>query len=135
MSNAQTTKLVAKLKENDEDFEFYPTTKEIIACIHNYLNSDWHFNQKIDSVLDIGCGTENFRKYMEELYHQREQWKEQHSKKANGETDYSICNATNFRVRRYYVMEKSPILLQQLDKETIVLGTDFNENTLDYQNF
>ena len=39
MSNTETTQLVLELKEQEQDYEFYPTTKEIIACIHEHKNS------------------------------------------------------------------------------------------------
>ncbi len=46
--------LVAELKDNQQDFEWYPTTDEIIEAIKNDLE-----NQKLDgkySVLDCGAG-------------------------------------------------------------------------------
>ena len=51
--------LIFDLKENNEDFEFYPSTKEMIEVIYNDADdsSEW---------LDIGCGTCNFKKYFEE---------------------------------------------------------------------
>lgn len=130
MSNAETTQLVMELKNKEQDYEFYPTTKEIIACIHNHVNYNWEIEHEAKKVLDIGCGTENFRKYIEELHHERELWKETASKRIDGSIDYNISNATNWKIYAYYVMEKSQVLLQRLDKETIVLGTDFYDNTL-----
>ena len=41
MSNAETTQLVLNLKNAEQDFEFYPTTKEIIACIYKHINDHW----------------------------------------------------------------------------------------------
>ena len=57
----------------------------------------------VSSFLDIGCGTCNFWKY----------W-----------------NKFGEKSIRYYVMEKSSVLLQQIPKEAIVLGTDFEKNSL-----
>jgi len=48
--------LINQLKENDQDFEFYPTTKEMIKCI--YDKSD-----DIGNVLDIGCGICGFKRW------------------------------------------------------------------------
>lgn len=87
-----TQALINELKENNQDFEFYPTTKEMVACIESKLG-----NAK--DVLDIGCGTCNFKKYYK-----------------GG-------------ISKYFVIEKSKILLEKLDKDAIVLGTDFH-NTL-----
>lgn len=95
--------LIRELKENEEDFEFYPTTKEMIKTIYNVADSgDW---------LDIGCGTCNFKKYFYELKNEQKENKPKYF----GE---------------YYVIEKSRILLNGLDKDTIVLGTDFNTTLL-----
>ena len=41
--------LILNLKANDEDFEFYPTSKEMLYLIYPQINND--------TVLDIGCGT------------------------------------------------------------------------------
>lgn len=130
MSNAETTQLVLNLKNAEQDFEFYPTTKEIIACIHKHINDHWEIEHYSNKVLDIGCGTENFRKHIKELYDERELWKENASKRPDGSYDNGIRNARNWYISEYFVMEKSKILLQQLDKKTIVLGTDFYDNTL-----
>ena len=41
--------LIEELKQNNQDFEFYPTTKEMIRTIYEKSNGgNW---------LDIGCGT------------------------------------------------------------------------------
>lgn len=96
--------LINELKENNQDFEFYPTTKEMIRTIYKHSNGgNW---------LDIGCGTCNFKKYYSEIA------KEQ----AESERSHNINN--------YYVIEKSQILLDKLDHNTIVLGTDFNATLL-----
>ena len=91
-----TNTLIKELKENNEDFEFYPTSKNMIDVIIPYLNHE--------TVLDIGCGTCNFKKFV-------------------SEADIS-------KIAKYYVMEKSKTLLNKLDDDTICLGTDFNANTL-----
>lgn len=53
----QTLDLVNELKEQQEDFEFYPTTQEIVDCIAEtfteYAHGHW---------LDIGAGNGNFYK-------------------------------------------------------------------------
>lgn len=54
MSSNSVSQLVLDLKEAGEDFEFYPTTKEMIMTIYPYMDRE--------KVLDIGCGTCNFKK-------------------------------------------------------------------------
>ena len=55
---ANTRRLVAELKENNQDFEFYPTTPEMleIGCQHF----------KGGSILDIGCGTARLKQFLKE---------------------------------------------------------------------
>lgn len=104
-----TLSLVKELKENNEDFEFYPTTKEMVRAVYD-KSLNLPFGRRIHRVLDIGCGTCNFKTYMTEFF--------------DGNTN------DNYRFSYYYVMEKSKILIDRLPKDAIVLGTDFNENTL-----
>lgn len=101
--------LVEQLKANNEDFEFYPTTKEMIQAIWEHRRS---LSKGFGDILDIGCGTCNFKKYIEEL----------NSSLQNQRDCSDISN--------YYVIEKSKTLLDLLDKDTFCLGTDFNQNTL-----
>jgi hypothetical protein len=120
MTNKTTAKnfngLVKSLKESEEDFEFYPTTKKMIRCIFNAIH-----DTKIN-ILDIGCGTCNFKRFYEELS------KEKYTREIAKEQDkYRVYLKS---IRKYYVIEKSKILLDQLDKDTIVLGTDFHDSQL-----
>ena len=48
-----TKEIVKVLKENNEDFEFYPTTDEIIQCIIAKVAS--RYNDYVN-ILDVGCG-------------------------------------------------------------------------------
>ena len=86
--------LIEELKENEQDFEFYPTSKEMLEVIKENLQ----YIRECNSVLDIGCGTCNFKKYIPGY--------------------------------EYFVIEKSKILLEKLDAETTVLGTDFHSTLL-----
>ena len=118
--------LILELKENNEDFEFYPTSKEMIEVIAPYLDHE--------SVLDIGCGTCNFQKFINEIYKKRCKEYEQKFKMWEDLGGYhsqqNKPKEPEKPINKYYVMEKSKILLQKLDKDIICLGTDFNTNTL-----
>lgn len=123
--------LIQELKENNQDFEFYPTTKEMIKTIYRVASGeDW---------LDIGCGTCNFKRYFEEL--RIEQQARYNAKETAFRNSYVECKGYNYDLQpkdcdkakhlgKYYVIEKSEILLQKLDKNTIVLGTDFHATLL-----
>ena len=88
--------LINELKENNQDFEFYPTTDEMLAVIEPYIDNE--------TVLDIGCGLCHFKKYMDKI--------------------------SESKIARYYIIEKSKILLSKLDESSICVGTDLYENTL-----
>lgn len=123
--------LIQELKENNQDFEFYPTTKEMIKTIYRAASGeDW---------LDIGCGTCNFKKYFEEL--KTEQQTRYIAKETAFINSYVEGKGYNYDLKpkdcdtakhlgKYYVIEKSDILLKKLDKDTIVLGTDFHSTLL-----
>lgn len=93
-----------ELKENNEDFEYYPTTKEMLISVI------WNMqNHKNINLLDIGAGQGNFKKHFDIIVKQQK-------------IDSSINN--------YMVIEKSHILLNRLDSSAMVLGTDFYQTTL-----
>jgi hypothetical protein len=47
--------LVAALKESNQDFEYYPTTQEMLDCIRRDMGKG--VDQKAYSVLEVGAGT------------------------------------------------------------------------------
>lgn len=49
----KTNELVQTIKANDQDYEFYPTTDEIIQCIVAKVAS--RYNDYVN-ILDVGCG-------------------------------------------------------------------------------
>lgn len=130
-----TQQLILELKENNQDFEFYPTTKEMIGVIYeDYVLHRHSYDCYITSFLDIGCGTCNFLTYMSELedkkkaeFEARQEYKRLQAA-AVGEKYYKEEYRESWF--KYYVMEKSKILIDKFPKDTVILGTDFNQNTL-----
>lgn len=121
--------LVLNLKEHNEDYEFYPTTDEMLRVIAPYMEHE--------TVLDIGCGTCKFKKYMDKKrddeynYYEAEQKRKEKEAEAKGERYYWNKRHYDFqKINKYFVMEKSRILLQQLDNDAICIGTDFNDSVL-----
>ena len=47
----KTSTALAELKATDQDFEWYPTSEEIITAFHRHAN-----NFEPESLLDIGAG-------------------------------------------------------------------------------
>lgn len=124
--------LINELKENEQDFEFYPTTKEMIKTIYEAAPSwgEW---------LDIGAGTCNFRKYFLEFA--KEQQDRYNAKETAFRNSYKSGQGYNYDlqpnesdkakgIKNYYVIEKSKILLEKMEKDVICLGTDFNATML-----
>lgn len=117
--NSQMNALVEQLKDAGEDFEFYPTTKAMVRAIWKHATEHGNYDHQVHwDLLDIGCGTCNFRRWINELN------KEEIDKHPN------IREHAEVRISAYYVMEKSRVLLERLVSDTIVIGTDFNESTL-----
>ena len=105
-------KLVETLKENDQDFEFYPTTKAMLDIIYGDLYPKVKQTYNSCKILDIGAGTCNFKKYL---------------------VDYiNSIPESNHKGFGYYVIEKSQIMLNSygIDDNIFVLGTDFHQTTL-----
>ena len=100
--------LIETLKENGQDFEFYPTTKEMVGCIARSIISAGEHHS---SILDIGAGNGNFFDLLEGF---------------NGidENGYKRINITK------YAIEKSSILIQSMAEDIFIIGTDFHHQTL-----
>lgn len=99
--------LVAEIKENNEDFEWYPTTPEIVRAFALYVKSWNHVRDDCGysgSILDVGCG--------------------------NGGFFQKLCADETFKNIDKYGIEKSIILSEQLPEDVVLLGTDFNQQTL-----
>ena len=123
------SQLVLDLKNNNEDYEFYPTTDEMLRVIAPYMEHE--------IVLDIGCGTCKFKKYMDKRMndeynaYESEQKRLEKEAEARGERHYWNKRSYDFKkINKYFVMEKSKILLQQLDNDAICIGTDLHASTL-----
>ena len=108
--------LVNAIKENDEDFEWYPTTQEIVNCVAEWIATHGEFT---NGILDIGCGNGGFFEKLDKAgYFKGDEYKERNF---------------NYRIRKNYAkygIEKSYVLSEQLPDDVILLGSDFMTNTL-----
>lgn len=95
------------IKENDQDFEWYPTTKEIIIAVHRDL--PYGRNNSM-AVMDIGAGDGNFFTVLDQLESTRK------------EEDRRWFNK--------YAIEKSMILIDQMPSDIFIVGTEFHEQSL-----
>lgn len=111
--------LVRELKENNENWEWYPTTQEIVNCLAGKIFSKrkWgkgEYECDYHSVLDVGCGNGSF-------FAKIDRTEQQEYNKA--------CDGGKMLHERYGI-EKSFVLCEQLPNDVIIIGSDFNEQTL-----
>lgn len=109
-----TNNLVLKIKENNEDFEWYPTTKEIVDCFVDDLKKQDRFYgyNKIKSILDIGCGNGSFFDKYEA------------SVKNFADENNPMMNI------KFFGIEKSQTLINNIKNDVVILGTEFFEQSL-----
>ena len=102
MKKPSTMQLVKTLKQEDQDFEFYPTTDEIMQCIEADLQlcfTEYKHDKKFSgSVIDCGAG--------------------------DGRVLTQLTSGEKFAI------EKSSVLRQSMPSDVVVIGTDFNHQTL-----
>jgi len=104
--------LLKQVKANGQDHEWYPTTEEIIRAMFNNIIEHKDASYTHISLLDIGAGNGKLFKTIEKLNDEQE--KEE--------------NRVN--LDKKYAIEKSTTLINSLDKDIFVIGTDFYATTL-----
>ncbi|WP_097105760.1 methyltransferase [Nitrosomonas ureae] len=102
-STAQT---LAELNATGSDFEWYPTTNEIISAFHRHAN-----HRRPASILDIGAGNGKVLTRFKEL-------------NERGSDDHDHYHT------EYFAIEKARPLLDSLPVDVGILGTDFWEQSL-----
>lgn len=96
---------IACLKNANQDFEYYPTTNEILEKLAQRLNEEKkdYWDREKESFLDIGAGTGKVLDFVSK------------------EVD---------TIDHYYAVEKSEINLSNLNSNYQILGVDFHKVTL-----
>jgi hypothetical protein len=98
--------LVSVLKDAAQDFEFYPTTQEIIdrlvADLAYLREEKFTHYANVESVLDIGAGS--------------------------GKVLCALRDQA--QLRSLYAIEKSSVLCEQMDADIFIVGTEFQEQSL-----
>ena len=99
-----TTALVNRLQDNDQDYEWYPTTPAMLAAIRTHIISQYpkpdQDRETSVSVLDCGAG--------------------------DGRSLMALAGPYGDK----YAIEISPILRGQQDRSIIPVGCDFRQSTL-----
>lgn len=97
--------LIQQLKDAGEDFEFYPTTDEIIARTARDLKTmreGYRYRRPFDTLLDIGAGS--------------------------GKVLRALGDAAE--LSKLYAIEKSTVLCERLPANVFIVGADFREQSL-----
>lgn len=149
MSSVAT--LVANLKQNGQDFEWYPTTKEIIEAMYWDIKShksslyygdsavckeirERKYAHQSISLLDIGAGDCKVYNTLQEIskaqYINKECFDEPYSDGRMRRMSEADKVVNQLGTNKYMVIEKSQILIDRMPSEVLVVGTDFYENTL-----
>jgi hypothetical protein len=110
--------LLASVKQNNEDFEWYPTKEEMLIPIYIDIIS----NRVRDggfSLLDIGAGDGRIFTLLESI-----------NKKTPLYEQWDIKRIQeSFHIKKYAI-EKSKILISAMDKDVVIVGTDFTQQSL-----
>ena len=104
-----TAKLVTLVKEEHQDFEWYPTTQEMVNVVGKQLLGK--YKNSGCKMLDIGAGNGSFFDLLYTYF----------SKSTDPEKQPVV---------RKYAIEKSDILINAMPEGIVLLGTDFHEQTL-----
>jgi len=115
--------LIKENIKNGEDFEFYPTTNEMIRTVFNDIKSNnilsRYNNISSFSMLDIGAGNGNVLNIVQDLI------QEYYEHNFEDEVKYDrVPKITK------YAIEKSKTLIEAMNDDIMVLGTEFYEQTL-----
>lgn len=109
----KTVSLINKIRGTEEDREFYPTTRDIISIINADIHRKKEYQKSSLSILDIGAGNGNFFTVLESL-------------QPPPKDEYSKPDLTFIK----YAIEKSPVLIENMEPDIFIIGTDFHQQTL-----
>jgi len=104
-----TASIVKQLKESDTDYEFYPTTIQMIEAFADYIKNNSDYN-RLNRMLDVGCGNGNVFIKLDKVIEKYDR--------------SDVCFSERFGI------EKSQILINELPNNVTLLGTEFFEQSL-----
>ena len=109
--------LITQIKNTEDDFEFYPSTKEMVQIVSNSIKAEtsWRHDGRLN-CLDVGCGNGNALDLIQDCM-------------CNTFDEYGYPANTNVNINKFGI-EKSKKLIQNMGKEIVIIGCDFECNTL-----
>lgn len=129
---------VKKLKDANQDFEWYPTTREIIEAMYWDLlgkkcgEETYRAEARRYSMLDIGAGNCKVFNTIKEIAEEQPLLNE-YCKRLDGSKNFRNENerlANRVIINKCMAIEKSSVLVDMMPREILVVGTEFHENTL-----
>lgn len=136
---SKITKIVDQLKASNEDFEWYPTTREIIESMYWDIfgerredESTYRCENKHISMLDIGAGNCKVFSTIKAIADEQpvlDEWHYRSEDSRSYRSDYERL-ANRVKITKYMAIEKSQTLIDAMPNDVFVVGTEFNENTL-----
>ncbi|MDA3856215.1 MAG: DUF4942 domain-containing protein [Candidatus Woesearchaeota archaeon] len=105
-------KTLAEVKEANEDFEFYPTDPKMLDVICKEIIKEESHKSSNLSILDIGAGNGSSLNSIKEKID---------GKYGTYQNDYISSTL--------YAIEKSQVLINSMDKDLFIIGTDFYQQT------
>jgi hypothetical protein len=110
---APTNRILFELREAGEDFEWYPTTNEMLAVVaRDVKRSSDGYRRSHRKILDIGAGDGRALVRLQELL------------TGKNEDHWDTVTLQQFAI------EKSMVHLTNMPKHIVVIGTEFREQTL-----
>lgn len=135
-----TMTIIKELKENGQDYEFYPTTREIIEAMYWDMlgkkvdESEFRAHGRRFSMLDIGAGGCKVFNTIKQIAEEQPLLEEKYNYRddINNKRTRQPCErlANRIFIDKYMVVEKSQMLINLMPKEALVVGVDFHQNTL-----
>ena len=108
--NTETKNMLFSLKESAEDFEWYPTTDEMIGVVFRHCGN-------ISSMLDVGAGDGRVLEKIDKLCIARANKQDEHRNHWVSLIDK-------------YAIEMSLVHIENMPQDISIVGTDFRSQTL-----
>ncbi|TDA63607.1 DUF4942 domain-containing protein [Sulfuricurvum sp. IAE1] len=133
------TQIVDQLKASNEDFEWYPTTREIIEAMYWDIRGEeredesvYRCERKHVSILDIGAGNCKLFSTIRAIADEQPDLDDYyyHAGGSKSIRDGYEKRPNQVHISKYMAIEKSQTLIDAMPNDVFVVGTDFNENTL-----
>lgn len=124
-------KLIPQLQAADQDWEFYPTTQEIIdAMLADLKREDPELTEADFPELDFETmSPRDRRRFFRDLQRDRTYESVLDIGAGHGKV-LAALHSAKIGLSRYYAIEKSQILIANLPDYVLTVGTDFHEQTL-----